>query len=106
MTDTWLWLTVGAAVLVIVATKLAGHFLPASWVASPKVAPIVALISVALLAGLVVTQSVATGHRLVVDARLAALAVAAIALWRRAPFIVVVLLAAVTAGVLRWLGWG
>ncbi len=106
MTDTVLWLTIAAAVAVILATKLAGHFLPQSWVASPRIAPIVGLVSVALLAGLVAQQSLDGGHCLVVDTRLAALGVAAVALWRKAPFIVVVILAAATAALLRYLGWG
>jgi len=100
-----IWATLGAAVAVILATKLAGQFLPDSWVASPKIAPVVALVSVALLAGLVAQQSLDGGHRLVLDARLAALAVAAVALWRKVPFIVVIILAAATAALLRWFGW-
>ena len=60
--------------------------------------------TVGLLAALVVTQTFATGGSLVVDARLAAVAVAAVALWRKAPFIVVVLLGALTAAALRALG--
>jgi hypothetical protein len=46
-------------------------------------------------------QTVGDGHRLVVDARVPALAVAAILVWRRAPFLVVVLAAAGTAALLR-----
>jgi len=106
MTDLTLWLTIAAAVAVIFATKLAGQFAPQSWVSSPRIAPIVALVSVALLSGLVAQQTLDGGHRLVIDARLAALAVAAVALWRKAPFIVVVILAAATAALLRYLGWG
>ena len=49
-------------------------------------------------------QTATRGNELVLDARLPALVVAAIALALRAPFIVVVLLAAVTAAVLRALG--
>ena len=37
------------------------------------------------------------------DARLAALGVAALALWLRAPFLLVVVLGAASAGVVRWL---
>ncbi|MCL2736406.1 MAG: AzlD domain-containing protein [Propionibacteriaceae bacterium] len=106
MSDTTLWLTIAAAVAVIVATKLAGHLIPPSWVSSPKITPIVSLVSVALLAGLVAQQTLDGGHHLVLDARVAALAVAAIALWRKAPFIVVIILAAATAALLRYLGWG
>jgi uncharacterized membrane protein len=59
------------------------------------------LIPVALLAALVAVQALADGSRLAVDARLAGLAVAAVALVLRAPFLVVVVLGAATAALLR-----
>ncbi|MBV9416519.1 MAG: AzlD domain-containing protein [Solirubrobacterales bacterium] len=62
------------------------------------------LVAVPLLAALILAQSVGDGHRLVIDARLPALGVAAILVWRRAPFLVVVLAAAATAALLRALG--
>jgi hypothetical protein len=46
-------------------------------------------------------QTLASGHRLTVDARVPALAVAAVLVWRRAPFVVVVAAAAATAALLR-----
>jgi len=106
MSETALWVALGIAVAVIFLTKLAGQFVPGSWVSSPRVAPIIALVSVALLAGLAAQQTLDGGHHLVVDARVAALAVAAIALWRKAPFIVVIVLAAATTALLRYVGWG
>jgi branched-subunit amino acid transport protein len=59
------------------------------------------LVAVPLLAALILTQTVSSGHRLVLDARLPALAVAAVLVWRRAPFLVVVLASAGTAALLR-----
>ena len=59
------------------------------------------LVAVPLLAALILVQTVGDGHRLVLDARVPALAVAAILVWRRAPFLVVVLAAAATAALLR-----
>ena len=106
MSETVLWWSIGAACAVVFGTKLAGHFVPRSWVASPRIAPIVTFVTVALLAGLVAQQTLDGGHRLVIDARVVALAVAAVALWRKAPFIVVVILASATAALLRHLGWG
>jgi len=100
------WWTIAAACALTLGTKVLGHFVPASWVSSPRIAPVVTLVSVALLAGLVAQQTLDGGGRLVVDARVVALAVAAIALWRKAPFIVVVILGAATAAGLRALGWG
>jgi branched-subunit amino acid transport protein len=59
------------------------------------------LVAVPLIAALVVVQSLDGGERIVLDARIPALAVAALLVWRRAPFIVVVLAAAGTAAALR-----
>jgi|SRR6478672_8356072 branched-subunit amino acid transport protein len=59
------------------------------------------LLSIPLLAALVAVQTLNGGQRLVLDARAAALAVAAVLVWRRAPFLVVVLAAAATAALLR-----
>ena len=78
--------------------------MPKHWLAEPRVARTAALVTVALLSALVAVQTATRGNELVLDARLPALVVAAIALALRAPFIVVVLLAAVTAAVLRALG--
>ncbi|WP_029288880.1 AzlD domain-containing protein [Cellulomonas sp. HZM] len=101
-TLTWVAVLVGAAV--VFATKLLGHLVPEHWLARPRVARTAALVTVALLSALVAVQAVAQGRSLVLDARLPALAVAAVALLLHAPFVVVVVLAAVTAAVLRALG--
>jgi hypothetical protein len=59
-----------------------------------------ALLPAALLPALIVVQTFGAERSLVLDARAAGLAVALVAVWRRAPFVVVVVLAAaVTAGV-------
>ena len=64
------------------------------------------LLPVSLLAGLVAVQTFgAPGGRLVLDARVAGLAAAAVALLLRAPFLVVILVAAAVAAGLRALGW-
>jgi branched-subunit amino acid transport protein len=59
------------------------------------------LVAVPLLAALILVQTLGDGHRLVVDARVPALAVAAVLVARRAPFLVVVLAAAATAALVR-----
>ena len=58
----------------------------------------------ALLAALVAVQTLTSGYRVVIDARVPALVVAAVALALRAPFIVVVVAAALTAAGLRAAG--
>lgn len=59
------------------------------------------LLPAALLPALVVVNTFAGDRRLVLDARAAGLAVAVLATWRRAPFIVVVALAAATTALVR-----
>lgn len=58
------------------------------------------LLPPALLAALVVSQTVVDGRSLVVDARLAGVAAGAAAVWKGAPFwLVLVVAASVTAGI-------
>jgi hypothetical protein len=59
------------------------------------------LLSIPVLAGLVAVQTLNGGGELVIDARVPAMAVAGVLVWRRAPFLVVVFAAAATAALLR-----
>ena len=93
MTGTALWATVIVGSLGCYLLKLAGLSVPAAWVEQPWVARVVDFVPAALLAALVAVQAVTSGNDLVLDGRLVGLAVAAIALALRAPFIVVLLLA-------------
>jgi branched-subunit amino acid transport protein len=93
MSGSTLWVAVVAGSLGCYLLKLAGLSVPASWVEQPWVARIVDFVPAALLAALVAVQAFTDGQELVVDGRLAGLAVAALALAFRAPFIVVLLLA-------------
>lgn len=67
----------------------------------PGTERLTALIPPALLAALVVVQTFSDGRSLVLDARAVGLAVAGVAVWRRAPFIVVVVLAAASTALVR-----
>lgn len=100
------WVAILAAAALAFGAKIAGHTVPESWLAHPRVHRVAGYISVALLAALFAVQAFTTGAAIVLDARVAAVAVAAILLWRRAPFIVVVAAAAAVAAGLRVLGWG
>ncbi|MGY4646072.1 AzlD domain-containing protein [Cellulomonas sp. URHB0016] len=104
MSSATTWVALALAAAVCFGLKLAGHLVPEHWLARPRVARTAALVTVALLSALVAVQAATTGRGLVADARLPALAVAAAALALRAPFVVVVVLAAVTAAVLRAVG--
>jgi len=83
--------------------KIAGLSVPAAVLERPVVQRIADLLPVALLAALIGVQVFATGPQLAVDARSAGLLAALVALLLRAPFIVVVLAAALTAALIRLL---
>lgn len=104
MSNTVLWVALLAGGLACAAIKLVGHLLPEHWLAKPQVARIAALVTVALLSALVAVQAATTLGHVVLDSRLAGLAAAVVALKLRAPFVVVVLVAAVVTAVLRALG--
>ncbi len=95
----WLAVLVGAAGCY--ALKLAGLSVPARWLELPRVRRAAAVVPVALLAALVAVQVAADGDRLVLDGRAVGLAAAAVALLLRAPFLVVVAVAAIAAALVR-----
>jgi hypothetical protein len=98
------WPLVLVASFAVFALKLAGQLAPRHWLERPDVARYAALLTAGLLAALVAVQTVGAGAGIRLDARIPAIAVAALLLWRRMPFIVVVLAAALTAAGLRALG--
>lgn len=97
-----MWLAVLAACALAYLLKLAGYLVPQHVLDIPWVHRVTPLLPVALLTALIITQSVLTneGH-LVADARLAGVGVAVVLLILRAPFLVVVGAAAVTAAAVR-----
>ena len=98
-----IWLAVLGAGVGCYLIKLAGLSVPAHVLERPVVERVADLLPVALLSGLLAVQVLSTGPRLDLDARLLGLAAAAFALSLRAPFLVVVLLAALTAALIRLL---
>ncbi|MGC4175821.1 AzlD domain-containing protein [Demequina sp.] len=100
----WTWVAIAAAALLAWGIKYAGHSVPESWLENPRVHRIAGYITVAMLAALFAVQGFTTKGHLVLDSRLAAVAVAVVLLWRKAPFWLVVLAAAVTAALLRTMG--
>ena len=99
-----LWIAILLAGVAAYLTKWAGYAVPARWLQHPRMARVAGAITVALLSALTVMNTFASGAHLVVDARLAALIAAGLALWARLPFLLVVVLGAGTAGAVRW--WG
>jgi branched-subunit amino acid transport protein len=93
VSDSTLWTVVLAGSLGCYLLKLAGLSVPAAWVEQPWVSRVVDFVPAALLAALVAVQAATSDGALVLDGRLVGLAVAAVALALRAPFIVVLLVA-------------
>lgn len=97
-----LWVLVLATAGGCYALKLAGYLVPARLLDAPQVRRLVELLPVALLSALVVVEAVGSGRHLQWDAaRLSGFGAGAIAVWRRAPFLAVVVIAAVVAAVAR-----
>lgn len=95
------WLVIGTVVGCYLL-KLVGYFVPARVLEHGPTRRAVELLPVALLAALVVVEAVAKGRHYDVDwPRLAGFAVGAVAVWRKAPFLVIVVVAALTAALLR-----
>jgi hypothetical protein len=83
------------------ALKLAGLSVPDRILDRPLVRRIADLIPVALLGALVAVQTFSTGESLTVDARVFGVGAGFVALLLKAPFLVVVAVAAVTTALIR-----
>ncbi|MFJ6279640.1 AzlD domain-containing protein [Arthrobacter subterraneus] len=98
----WIWILAACAISYL--TKLAGYLIPARLMENPRMTRVAGTLTIGLLASLTAVNTFSSGQSLALDARLAALAAAAVALWLRAPFLVVVLAGAGAAAVARLLG--
>ena len=92
-----LWIGIIATSVIAFLLKYLGHSVPERWLSHPRVLKINSMIPIALLSALVAVQTFTNVKTLVIDQRLAGLAVAVIALILRAPFAVVVISAAATS---------
>lgn len=97
-----MWIAVLAGAAGCYALKFVGSIIPSHILEQPTVKKIVLLLPISLLSALVAVQTFASSQALVVDARVPALAAATVALRFKAPFILVVLISAVTAAALRY----
>ena len=66
-----------------------------------KAQSVVDLVAPVMLIALVVTQTLGGDEEIVVDARVAGVAAAAVAIWRGAPIVVAMFVAALVTGLLR-----
>ena len=97
-----IWIAVIATGVGCYALKLAGLVLPQRMLDDARVRRFTELVPVALLTALIAVQTLAHGRALEADGpRLAGLAAAVAALLLRAPFLVVLLLAAGVTAALR-----
>jgi branched-subunit amino acid transport protein len=83
------------------AFKVAGLVVIGSRRLPPALERCLALVPAALISALVVMNTFSTGNELVLDARAAGVTAAAIAAWRRAPLIVVIVLGAAVTALVR-----
>ena len=86
-----MWIAVLGASAIAFALKFFGHSVPERFLSNPRALRINTLIPIALLSALVAVQSFSDKSKLVIDHRIAGMAVALIALMLKAPFPVVVL---------------
>ncbi|MDF9816046.1 AzlD domain-containing protein [Streptomyces sp. SPB162] len=85
------WIAIAVTAFGCYAVKLLGLSVPAGILERPLVKRLAALVPLALLAALTALQTFSTSElKLVIDARAAGLAAAAVALLLRAPFLVVI----------------
>jgi hypothetical protein len=100
-----IWVAVLGGSISCFALKLLGYVIPERFLAHPNIMRVTALIPVAFLAALMPVQTLIGGDgQLVIDARLAGMLVALIALILRVPFLGVIVLASVTAALTRATG--
>lgn len=95
------WVAVWLCALGLLAQKVAGAFVPRSWVSGARVRAVLTLLPVAMFAALTLTQATSGTDGLVLDLRLVGLGVAAVALLLRAPFLVVIVAAAAATALAR-----
>ena len=96
-----IWVVILVLAAGTVLFKTLGPVLAGGRQPPPPLVRVIGLLAPAIIAALVVVDTFATGHRLVVDARAAGLAAGAIALWFRAPVVVALVIAAVTCALVR-----
>ena len=95
------WLVIAVVGAVTIAFKASGPVLLGRRELPPRVLALVEVLAPAMLAALVVTQTVGGDRELVLDERLAGVAAGGLAVWLRAPLVAVMIVAGATAAVIR-----
>jgi hypothetical protein len=99
VSDAWLVVVVVGGLTILL--KAAGPVLLGRRRLHGRAQAVVDLLAPSMLAALVVVQTFASGRELVLDARVPGVAAAAIAVWRGAPVIVAMVIAAAVTALLR-----
>jgi len=95
------WLVIAALAVGSVVLKVTGPLLAGGRTPPPAATRVVELLAPALVTALVVAGTFTVGQDVVVDARLAGVGAGVLALWWRAPVVVALLVAALTAALVR-----
>ena len=97
------WVVIAIVGVVTILFKAAGPVLLGARELPPRVAAVVDVLAPAMLAALVVTQTVGGDRALVLDERLVGVAAGGVAVWLRAPLLAVMAVAAGAAALVRLL---
>ena len=97
------WVVIAIVGAVTIAFKASGPVLLGRRELPPRALALVEVLAPAMLAALVVTQTVGGDRELVLDERLAGVVAGGIAIWLRAPLVAVMVVAGATAALIRLL---
>lgn len=98
------WFVVALVGISTIAIKAIGPVLLGGRALPPRAASLIGLLAPALLAALVAINTFGSGRTLVLDERVLGVAVAGIAIWRKAPVLLVVVIAASVTAIARAFG--
>jgi hypothetical protein len=100
---TTIWLTIALVAAASATLKATGPLILGDRPLGPRALRVIAMLAPALLTALVLVDTVTTGQRLVIDARLAGVTAAGIALLLRAPVLLALGVAVATTALVRLL---
>jgi hypothetical protein len=95
------WLVVVLVGVATIAIKSIGPVLLGGRDRPPRIGSLIGLLAPALLAALVAINTFGSARSLVLDERVLGVAAAAVAIWRKAPVLLVVVIAAAVTAVAR-----
>ena len=95
------WVVIAVVGAVTILFKASGPVLLGGRELPPRALALVEVLAPAMLAALVVTQTVGGDREIVLDERILGVAAGAVAIWLRAPLIVVMVVAAAVAALIR-----